>query len=118
MGAGGHVLLDDPASLRSLLIPLAAELTLQVRLLLADSRDLGDPSSKRLSSLYPRYEEVAKNGNTRVDSDKVFAQVCENCHGQDSIGGEVKEAEAVCVHDIAEELREGRAEPAVEEQSK
>ena len=115
MGAGGHVLLDDPASLRSLLIPLAAELTLQVRLLLADSRDPGDPSGKRLSSLYPRYEEVAEKGYTRVDSDKVFAQVCENCHGQDSIGGEVKEAEAIRVHNVTKEFREGRAEPAVEE---
>ena len=59
---------------------------------------------------------MAEKGYTRVDSDKVFAQMCENCHGQDSVGGEVKEAEAICVHDITEELREGRAEPAIEEQ--
>ena len=59
---------------------------------------------------------MAEKGYTRVDSDKVFALVCENCHGQDSIGGEVKEAEPVGVHNIAEKLREGRAEPAVEEQ--
>src|SRR3954465_9873915 len=51
-----------------------------------------------------------------MDSDKVFAEMCENCHGQDNIGGEVKEAEPVGVHNIAEEFRERRAEPAVEEQ--
>src|SRR4051812_31812505 len=51
-----------------------------------------------------------------MDSDKVFAEMCENCHGQDSIGGEVKEAEPVGVHNITEELRQRRAEPAVEEQ--
>ena len=59
---------------------------------------------------------MAEKGYTRVDSDKVFAQMCKNCHGQDSVGGEVKEAEPVGVHDVAEESREGRAEPAVEEQ--
>ena len=51
-----------------------------------------------------------------MDSDKVFAEMCENCHGQNGIGGEIKEVEPVGVHDIAEEFREGRAEPAVEEQ--
>src|SRR3954466_13121367 len=51
-----------------------------------------------------------------MDSDKVFAEMCENCHGQDSIGGEVKEAEPVGVHNITEEFRERRAEPTVEEQ--
>ena len=114
-GEGLRILLNDPAPLRSPLLPLAAELTLQVRLFLADSPDPGNPSGKRLSSLYPRYEEVAEKGNIGVDSDKVFAQMCENCHGQNGVGGEIKEAEAVGVHDIAEELREGRAEPAIEE---
>ena len=61
---------------------------------------------------------MAEKGNIGVDSDKVFTQMCENCHGQNGVGGEIKEAEAVGVHDIAEELREGRAEPAVEEQHK
>ena len=42
--------------------------------------------------------------------------MCENCHGQNNIGGEIKEAEPVGVHNVAEEFREGRAEPAVEEQ--
>ena len=51
-----------------------------------------------------------------MDSDKVFAEMCENCHGQNGIGGEVKEAESLGVHDIAEEFREGRAESTVEEQ--
>ena len=51
-----------------------------------------------------------------MDSDKVFAEMCENRHGQDSIGGEIKEVEPVGVHDIIEEFRVGRAEPAVEEQ--
>ena len=50
-----------------------------------------------------------------MDSDKVFAEMCENCHGQNGVGGEIKEAEAVGVHDIAEELRERRAKPAIEE---
>ena len=115
-GEGLRILLDDPAPLRSPLLPLAAELTLQVRLLLADSRDPGDPSGKRLSSLYPRYEEVAEKGNTGVDFDKVFAQMCKNCHGQNGVGGEIKEMEPVCVHDVAEEIGKGRPEPAIEEQ--
>ena len=51
-----------------------------------------------------------------MDSDKVFAEMCEDCHGQNDIGGEVEEMEPVSVHDIAEEFRERRAEPAVEEQ--
>ena len=42
----------------------------------------------------------------------------ENCHGQNGVGGEVKEAEPVGVHDVTEKFREGRAEPAVEEQRK
>ena len=58
---------------------------------------------------------MAEKGYIGVDSDKVFAVMCENCHGQNDIGGEVKEAEPVCVHDVTEEFREGRAEPAVEE---
>ena len=53
-----------------------------------------------------------------MDSDKVFAEMCENCHGQNGVGGEVKEAEPVGVHDVAKEFRERRAEPAVEEQRK
>ena len=59
---------------------------------------------------------MAEEGDIGVDSDKVFAQMCENCHGQNGIGGEIKEAEPVGVHDIAEEFRERRAEPTVEEQ--
>src|SRR3954463_14558064 len=59
---------------------------------------------------------MAKKGYIGMDSDKVFAEMCENCHGQDSIGGEVKEVEPVGVHDVTEKLRKGRAEPAVEEQ--
>ena len=51
-----------------------------------------------------------------MDSDKVFAEMCENCHGQEGVGGEVKEAEPVGVHNVTEKLRERRAEPAVEEQ--
>ena len=51
-----------------------------------------------------------------MDSDKVFAKMCENCHGQNGVGGEVKEAEPVGVHDVAKEFRERRAEPVVEEQ--
>ena len=53
-----------------------------------------------------------------MDSDKFFAEMCENCHGQNGVGGEVKEAEPVGVHDVTEKFREGRAEPAVEEQRK
>ena len=53
-----------------------------------------------------------------MDSDKVFAEMCENCHGQNGIGGEVKEAEPVGVHDITEEFIKRRAEPAEEEQCK
>ena len=59
---------------------------------------------------------MAKEGYVGMDSDKVFAEMCENCHGQNDIGGEVKEVEPVGVHDVTEKFREGRAEPAVEEQ--
>ena len=111
-----RVLLDNPAPLCSPFIPLAAELSLQISFLLADSRDLGDPAGKRLPSLNPGHKEVAEKGYVWMDSDKIFAEMCENCHGQNGIGGEIKEAEPVGVHDIAEEFREGPAEPAVEEQ--
>ena len=59
---------------------------------------------------------MAEEGDIGMDSDKVFVEMCENCHGQNGVGGEIKEAEPVGVHDIVEEFREGRAEPAVEEQ--
>ena len=59
---------------------------------------------------------MAKKGYIWIDSDKVLAEMCENCHGQNNIGGEVKEVEPVGVHNIAEKFRERRAEPAVEEQ--
>ena len=59
---------------------------------------------------------MAEEGYVGMDSDKVFAEMCENCHGQNGIGGEVNEAEPVGVHDIAEKFKERRAEPAVEEQ--
>ena len=62
------------------------------------------------------HKEVTKKGYVWIDSDKVFAEMCENCHGQNGIGGEVKEAEPVGVHNVVEKLRERRAEPAVEEQ--
>ena len=42
----------------------------------------------------------------------------ENCHGQNGVGGKIKEVEPVGVHDITEEIREWRAEPAVEEHGK
>src|SRR4051812_48741282 len=51
-----------------------------------------------------------------MDSDKAFTKMCGNCHGQDNIGGEVKEAEPIGVHDVTEKFRKGQAEPAVEEQ--
>ena len=51
-----------------------------------------------------------------MDSEKVFAEMCENCHGQNGIGSEVKEVEPVGVHNVAEKLGERRADPAVEEQ--
>ena len=59
---------------------------------------------------------MEKKSDIWMDSDKVFAEMCENCHGQNGIGGEVKEADPVGVHDVTEKFREGRAEPAVEEQ--
>ena len=111
-----RVLLDNPAPLCSPFFPFAAELALQIRFLLASSRDPSDSFGKGLSSLDPGHEEVAEECYVWVDSDKVFAQMCENCHGQDGVGGEIKEAEPVGVHDVAKELREGRAEPVVEEQ--
>ena len=78
--------------------------------------DPGDPAGKRLSSLDSGHKEVAKKGYVWMDSDKVFAEMCQNCHGQNGIGGEIKEVERVGVHNVAEKLRERRAEPAVEEQ--
>ena len=41
-GEGLRILLNDPAPLRSPLLPLAVELSLQISFLLADSRDPGD----------------------------------------------------------------------------
>src|SRR4051812_6915944 len=61
---------------------------------------------------------MAEKSYVWMDPDKVFAEMCENCHGQDNIGGEIEKVEPVGVHDIAKEFRKGRAEPAVEEQGK
>src|SRR3954462_6501119 len=58
---------------------------------------------------------MAKEGYVGVDSDKVLAEVCENRHCQNGVGSEVEEMEAIGVHDVAEELRKGRAETAIEE---
>src|SRR4051812_46784484 len=68
--------------------------------------------------LNPRRKEMAEKSYIWMDPDKVFAEMCENCHGQDNIGSEIKKVEPVGVHDIAKEFRKGRAEPAVEEQGK
>src|SRR3954470_11966897 len=61
---------------------------------------------------------MVEEGYVGVDSDKVLAEVCENRHCQNDVGGEVEEMEAIGVHDVAEELRKGRAKPAIEEHSK
>src|SRR4051812_45081816 len=50
-----------------------------------------------------------------ANSDEVLAEVREDRHCQDGIGGKVEEVEAIGVHDFTEELRVRRAEPAVEE---
>ena len=111
-GEGLWILLDDPAPICSPLIPLVAELSLQISVLLAGSRDPSDSAGKRLPSLNSGHKEVAEKSYVWVDSDKVFAEMCENCHGQNSVGGEIKEVEPVGVHDVAKEFRERRAEPA------
>ena len=59
---------------------------------------------------------MAEKGNVGVDSDEVLAKMRENCHCQNGVGGEIKEMKPVCVHDVAEEIEKGRAEPAIEEQ--
>ena len=75
-----RVLLDNPAPLCSPFLPLAAELSLQIGFLLADPRDLGESAGKGLSSLDSGDKEVAEKGYVWMDSDKVFAQMCEKCH--------------------------------------
>src|SRR4051812_27426644 len=50
-----------------------------------------------------------------ANSDEVLAEVREDRHCEDGIGGKVEEVEAIGVHDFTEELRVRRAEPAVEE---
>src|SRR3954466_2598763 len=86
------------------LLPSAAELPIQVGLLLAGPGDPGDPTGQRLSFLHPRSKEVPEEGHIGADSDEVLAEVCENRHRQNSVGGEVEEVEVVGVHDVAEEL--------------
>ena len=68
-----RVLLYNPAPVCSPLIPLAVELPLQIGLLLAGSRDLGDPPGKGFPSLDTGHEEMAEESYVGVDSDKVFA---------------------------------------------
>ena len=59
---------------------------------------------------------MAEKGDVWVDSDKVFAEMCKNCHGQYGIGGEIKEVKPVGVHDVTEKFRKGRTEATIEEQ--
>ena len=59
---------------------------------------------------------MAEKGYIWVDSDKLFAEMCEKLPWSKRHWGEVKEVDPVGVHDVAEEFRERRAEPAIEEQ--
>src|SRR3954467_11337433 len=79
---------------------------LQISILLAGLRDPGDPAGEGLSSLYSRREEVAEESYVWKDSDKIFAEMCVDCHGQDNIGGEIEKVEPVGVHHVAEKFRE------------
>ena len=68
-----RALFYNPAPICSPLVPLVAELPLQIGLLLAGPRDPGDPAGKRFPSLDTRHKEMAEESYVGVDSDKVFA---------------------------------------------
>ena len=115
-GEGLRISVNNPTPFSPPLIPFAAELPLQIDLLLAGPRDPGDPARQGLTFLDPGHEIVAEKGYVGVDSDEVLAKIRENRHGENGFGGEIKEMEPVCVHDVAEEIGKGRAKPAIEEQ--
>ena len=54
---------------------------------------------------------MAEKSYVGMDSDKVFAEMCENCHGQNGIGGEVKEVESVGIHDAQKNSEKGGQSP-------
>ena len=49
-----------------------------------------------------------------MDPDEALAEMCEEDHTRHGIRREIQEAEAVGVHDILDEIREGGTEPAGE----
>ena len=61
---------------------------------------------------------MAKKSNTWVDANEVLAEVCENRHCQNGVGGEIKKMKPVGVHDVAEKIGKRWAEPAIEEHRK
>src|SRR4051812_34794052 len=98
------MILDDQAPLCPPLLPPAAEIPVQVGLFLAGPGNPGDPTGQRLSFLQPWSKEVPEESHIGADSDEVLAEMCENRHRQNDVGGEVEEVDVVGVHDIAEEL--------------
>ena len=61
---------------------------------------------------------MTKKGDIREDANKVLVEVCENCHCQNGVGGEIKKMKPVGVHDVAEKIGKRWAEPAIEEHRK
>jgi hypothetical protein len=104
----------DPAPLRPPFIPLLAVNSLWVYLLIPSPWNLGNRTGKGLPLLNARNKVMAEEGGIGNYSGKVFAKMSEDRHAHYGVRREIKKMEAVCVHNIVEEIGERRTESAIE----
>jgi hypothetical protein len=98
----------DPAPLRPPFIPLLAVNPFWVYFLVPNPWNPGDRTGKGLPLLDVRNKIMAEEGSTGNYSGKIFTKVSKDGHTQYIIRREIKKMEAVCVHNVVEEVREWR----------
>ena len=59
----------------------------------------------------PREEVVAEERRVGMHPNEAFAEVRKKSHARHGIWGKIQKVEAVGVHDVAEEIREGGQRP-------
>ena len=74
-------------------------------------RDPGDTTSNGAALLDPRGEVMAKKCRTVVHPGEAITEVREESHARHGVQSEIQKAKTVGVHDVFEEIREGRTEP-------
>ena len=77
-------------------------------------RDPGDAASNGAPFLDPRGKVMAEEHRAGVHPDEALAEMGKEGHAHHDIWSEIQEAEAIGVHDVLEEIREGGIEPARE----